>query len=759
MINLHRFFGDGNAISHAALEDLQSDEGARLRPFIEIVERDSDVFALPRNQRTSDGKVKLWWYVFWRHDGLDRFVADGLRAFIGPTYCDMTYAPGALQRSDSFDAQLSAEVGGTRGLRAFKFQVELAHERKVSERLGRYLELANRRPLRRSVRVRPVGRILRDFEFALLHDNAREAEACLIELRSFEHLDAQNLTYAEIRFLSRFHRSAAVLSHPGLSDAIGIGVPPAVADGILVALYEERLREKAEAGDVTSVLQISGETIAERFQPLFASARAARDARALTAFFAGLVCLGRKHPGASELAAQLPESFRGRVTALDLAHRLEPGAALPEPGDDLERARSAFDDADIDGAVRALRSAPPSLDAAKLAIQCALETRDPIVAEFAVALIDGRQDVRVALAASEHWLRRLTQVGEIVGAASRPRDPVASEKTDKADRTVRVEGWVGWFRRLAQPEDWPSALNTLQANVARWDIDELRNEGAIDEILACLKELPPWGAAMLHGALPDLVARFVLDDDRSRRVLALQAVIDALYEFLWIDDQPSIPSCQAMGELLVVRIESGLNGAEYGEKLDMFSEVLERCGAPGVVAVALDVIGTLQEVPCPSEDAQLQFFNRAAALSTRFWRRLRQEEQDYCRTLLEEVLPNVGLPEKAEAGGDDDWSTIRGRYIAIYSLQEAALERAARILEARIPDVRVEVFSNPVGGDASLRAAAKRADLFVIVTRAAKHAATEFIEAERHGDIERPVGIGTASILAAVAQWRDRLVA
>lgn len=761
MIDLRNFFGDGNEVGERVITDPESEAAKRLRVFIDAHEKGAQIVPLPRTLTNVSGEREIWWYVFWSQDGLERLVADSLRAFIGPTYSDMGYQPSGLDPTDGFDARLDAAVRGERGTRVLKFQVSKEQGREVSARLATYLALTNRHQHRRATRMRPVGKVLRDFDFSLARDDAQQAEKCLNELHSDGHLDAQNLTYLEIRFRAQFQRYAGVLNHPGIADAIRIGAPRAVVEGILVALYEEYIRDLAEADDADAVVRVAAAQITDRYQPLFATAGSLRDPRAIVTFLAVSAALGRQHPEVSAMTSELPATFKARGAAIQLADRLVRQSKPDSRLDALEVARGAFDEADIDGALRALRDAPATMESTKLALQCALEAGDRSGALFAASQFEklSKED-RGTFEASKHWLRRLQSVQEMLGAVVPLPADAPVESTREQNVIAAVDGWQAWFARLANSTEWHSAVTVLQDNAHLWDFADLRKDGVIDKILTILGDLPSWGEAVLQRAMPELVNFFVVTDEEGEKVRAFSPLIDKFYEYLFLDDQPSVPSCTAMGEILVGRVNGGLSPSDYDDRLELFGEVLEKCGASGTVGIGLDAVESLLIAPCPSVEARMQFIHRIAALAKQCWKVLRREEQDYCRSLMQDALPDLRFADSEDGNVDGgDWSILHGRFIAIYSLQERALNRACGILQRLIPEARVESFSNSVGGDSSLRSAARSADLFVIVTRAAKHAATEYIEAERSGDIERPGGIGARSIVSAVAQWRDRMAA
>ena len=115
-----------------------------------------------------------------------------------------------------------------------------------------------------------------------------------------------------------------------------------------------------------------------------------------------------------------------------------------------------------------------------------------------------------------------------------------------------------------------------------------------------------------------------------------------------------------------------------------------------------------------------------------------------------------------EAGGATEegttqWGRLSGKTIAIYSLQEGALRRSAEIIRT-LTGVRVETFSDHVGGSLALRSSAVTADIFVLVTAAAKHAATTFIQSRRPKSSTTLFarGQGSASILEALRDFAQR---
>jgi hypothetical protein len=122
-----------------------------------------------------------------------------------------------------------------------------------------------------------------------------------------------------------------------------------------------------------------------------------------------------------------------------------------------------------------------------------------------------------------------------------------------------------------------------------------------------------------------------------------------------------------------------------------------------------------------------------------------------------DLAPSFGLtvavPPPPPASDQRPATVRQGTRIGLYSLQEQALDRAARILRQRHPGLDVLVCADHVATDA-LRAAARNVDLFVVMDRAAAHAATTALKAERPtAPIRYAAGKGSTSMIEAAEAW------
>ena len=91
--------------------------------------------------------------------------------------------------------------------------------------------------------------------------------------------------------------------------------------------------------------------------------------------------------------------------------------------------------------------------------------------------------------------------------------------------------------------------------------------------------------------------------------------------------------------------------------------------------------------------------------------------------------------------------------VAIYTLTESVGKRAAELLKSLYPGIRVELVHDHVSTP-RLEELARNANVFVVVWRSAKHAATQAIEQLRPAlPTLYPPGSGCASLLRIVAAF------
>jgi hypothetical protein len=319
--------------------------------------------------------------------------------------------------------------------------------------------------------------------------------------------------------------------------------------------------------------------------------------------------------------------------------------------------------------------------------------------------------------------------------------------------------WPIWLKRLTLQAPWSAAVSVAETAAREWNVETVATDAAAVETTAnlLLSDRPEWGQSALRDALPHLLEFFLSRGPDPR----LRVVYDALFLVLAVDDQVSLPQVAALLRAAEARIQIGVGTEEYRDIVRELSSAIDAVESPAVANLALEALDTLVGVTCPDPRQRQEFLVRVGALFQRWYRRIDQAQWALLRRYGEELgisdVIQAGGPQEQEGAAPTDsvWSALEGKRIAMYSLREAALRRVESVVRELCPAARIETFHDAVGGSPALRAASATADVFVLATAAAKHAATMFIEANRPKARVTIYarGQGSASLLDAIREY------
>ncbi|MFB8403876.1 protein DpdD [Streptomyces sp. NPDC055912] len=212
---------------------------------------------------------------------------------------------------------------------------------------------------------------------------------------------------------------------------------------------------------------------------------------------------------------------------------------------------------------------------------------------------------------------------------------------------------------------------------------------------------------------------------------------------------------QALAE---IALRAGPSAITYAELLNEIGAYRSRWVSPERASIALDFVDRLFLAACPDLDARSKL---AYDLLEPLWRhqgRLNEADLAFAKRLSREL--SVDFPWQDRAGSDSErefsLADLPPLKVLLYSLDDAVLARCAAEIKHLAPTVDTATASDHVGS-AQLRQKARSADLVVIATRCAKHAATGFItQHARTEHIHYADGSGSASMLrAAVSGLRS----
>ena len=219
----------------------------------------------------------------------------------------------------------------------------------------------------------------------------------------------------------------------------------------------------------------------------------------------------------------------------------------------------------------------------------------------------------------------------------------------------------------------------------------------------------------------------------------------------------SLPAITALLRLADARLSYG--SGRYQETIEIMVDAIEQQSSPRTIRLVSEMLELIIITPCPAQEVRLSAAIRLVTLAHRWWNRLDRGDQVLVKQLCQELELDGLLPTEAThpvsvEEASDEWSTVlANRFIALYSLTLSATERAANVIKAACPTVKVKAFCES-GNTPSMKDAARTADLFIIATRSAKHAATEAIMQNRVGQpVEYAAGKGSSSIIEALRRW------
>lgn len=752
---LEQFFGAGNDLSWDSVRPGAEGPIAKaIRPFLPKPGEVPGSLVLPRAR---GGRTT--WYAMATTAARARVLREELLAWVGPSYSDFH---GQYARLDSSDPVESAVLEHA-GRNVFRLEIlNPQHKRPCREALARMVEVRARKP--RTVRLvaRPSGRVLRDFELAVRSGARREAEGYLEELRQQGGVSGRNLRFLEVHLLDSFGDRDA------LNDVLDDGAvvqsqrPARVTEALIRAVYVRDLQAFESANDPRGALEYFAMVVRPRFGRLWQSLAGLDGPSVVKSFL--LEAAAAETPRAElrdRLLERYPSNRRDRPYVEALAG-LTPATSTVRkagPSSPLDGALSLFGAGDLDGALDALKTCPMEGVALDLLLRCALEIGG------VEAAVDALASFEDATSAEQDRVRdtpRLSRVLEqLLVRFDGETDKLESKEETSAGPAI-PSGWPAWLARIEVQSNWPGALEVAAQGAREWRLPGADVAGAeaaqIVELLA--RNHGSKAAEVLSHAIPHLLHFF---NDRAAGLQAFQPVRLALLDRLIFDEAASIENIRAAGRVLEGLLQGSLREKEAGDALSLVQEAWLQKPAFELLDWALDLLETFV-LRRPVEESLLLGLATVVRSELDRWRERLSPSQV---TLFSQLCREGGFADVAagiqqrpddenDSGTEPDVmaSSLSDRVVALYSLRKESAERVAHVLKELAPTAEVRLFADKVGGG-QLRAAARTADIFVIVTGAAKHAATEFIESHRPAEAAtiRCHTTGSAGLLRTIEEW------
>lgn len=745
------FFGPDNddALRWTRLSVPGDHARAELQPFMDLVDRRAPIAALPRVRA---GTKTVQWYVGWREDSDARMAQDLLRAFLGRTYAAMRDPIRPLQPSDSAEQAFSDEFRG----RAFRLEVGWDVRQEARKQL---LRLANRlldRPIRLVPKVRPVGRILRDLELALLSGDDAAAALEISTLKFGGHLDEANLAFLELRRLGAVNDWPRVLGHDALPSLLGFrSIPWRVRAVLLSAVFHQHIAAPVGRGDVNGALAQLAPLLND-FMVVFSSRRHLSGIHSTLLFLLADELRVTRAEDLTERALAEIEACGFRDFAQGFRDRIAPRQVpdLPVPAQGIDDAQKALAESDLDRAYAIAVACVPSVKRARTLLQCARLLDDEGAYFQALCACDELSESEQAALFAFNWCR--SGYDDLKRELGAPLRALATNASAARVPTTPAptESWRAWFERLRAKTPWPGAVSRVSSGAMEWEVEAVASDAETLEVIVETLEasLEPWASDALHQAIPYLLDAFLCDPPDPR----LASVLGSLFELLATDNALTLSSVSALVRLAHSSLTTSVNG--YSQTIETVVVAVEQASSPGTVRLVTEALEMLATVPSASRDDRQAAATRLVTVANRWWNRVDSVDRALVRHLCEDLglcdllLPEPELAPSSEDGSKDLSKSLTGSVVAMYSLTQSALDRAAGALKQACPGLRIKAFCEEVG-TAPMKEAARTADLFVIATRSATHAATGVIMQHRKGPVEYAGGKGSVTLIDAVRRW------
>jgi hypothetical protein len=338
-----------------------------------------------------------------------------------------------------------------------------------------------------------------------------------------------------------------------------------------------------------------------------------------------------------------------------------------------------------------------------------VEQLAPALAEAITATVGGsgpvppaQQDPRAGLAsvAPASWLELITAIADNAGAA---------------EATLANETWRDW--------DPPAC-----------------DDGAIAAVLARLDDDAAERAWSVVGPFVDADG-YQQPAAESARELINNALTHSRFS------PGDLAGLIALTEIV---LRSGPEPGEYAGLLDDLRSESGRWAGPDRATVVLDLADLLARAASPDREARLRLAIALLRPLHDHHNRLEPDQASFAGQLSEEMSAGLEWPRAGQAALSSPLADLPPLKVLLYSLDEGVLERASAVLGAIAPGVTVKLNHDHVG-TSRLRQHSRGADVIVLATRCATHAATGFIRANAASTtlVTEADGSGSASLLRA----------
>lgn len=719
---LEEFFSDGNSLRWSKYVDCGPDDPIRisLEPWIERVRRGQSPFCLPRVDETSQ---RTAWYVLCSNPREARSVRETLLAFIGPTFADFNGEFATLSDDDSVDQACTRYFG------SLVFRLPILNDKarsRVHILLSTMVAFRDRDSSRVFNAVKPIGRLLRDLEMAIIASNEESANQIYAEIRSRGRLSATNLAFLRVRILSAFSRWAEILLMSNLDDLLNVRRPRRISEQIAIAAYGHIFSGFEKLGDPGAAIE-AFQRQGQRFQSLVRATDSFQSADSIKfSLLAAVAAIPPNRNLADRLLSRsLSDADQAWCKALVSHLGTDHSDAIAESAGIFELAEIRYNEGIYDEAFTLYLQQTPTFRAVSRVLETAVEIDAVEAACKAIDFLNSAtDDIQSKVLQRRVCLNQIEVLTNILGG---------SEKNN----STPIESLCEWFDRVDNGNHQGNLNEVLDYGLRSWITHADFN---VTQTSVFLRQTRTGTAAeTIRNAVPLFIGAFLVDGEALREN---KPIYNALVELLIYDEAIGGDDLAAVEQLVdailttAPSIEAGNNDFVFA--VDVTKHLWERLASPRHLDWALSMLDLLIDVGT-QKHASLSPVLVAVTESIRPWIRRVTDEQWSLLSLLASDLGLTDLldsirPRASEESLDAQESirdALKGKSIAVYSLTERIARRFGQLAEQAFDNIKIHYIHDKALTD-RVRSLAQSADLFIINTWDAKHAATNGIKDNRN---------------------------
>jgi hypothetical protein len=735
---------------HIDLEALSPALRQWLEPWIAEIHDEAESFVLPRRRTGASG-----FYAMAVNDEEGRRLVEHLQAFVGPAYGRISRQSVDLNPYDETDAAVLAYVG-SRCWAVTPLSEDDRGRRQLREALDLLRRVRAQRPPWTRRELRPLGRVLRDFESALFRSDEDASELHLEELERGGLLSLENLRFLHVRRLAALRRWRELRDDERFLTLQDGRRPAGISDVLLETLWHTEVVPSDASDDPSSLVELVRDVLQPQFGPLFSTAAYARSPGALRVATAFAVSLT---PPRRDLIEQFLD--RGAHDA-ELVEALTALASLAGPSEAtaeqlpslLTRASDAIDSDQPDLAFDLLRDYDGEEPArrAELLVVAAFALGALDAATTAARAVEELGTVEEEALPTAAVFRRMLEWVQHAGAAA----------LETASRSSVVD-WETWLAAVDADPAWTEALAVARRGAGEWDVTSWHSDtDRIDSLAqALVASRGPAATARVRNALGAMVEFIGRLDSLS---LPITPLLDAVHQLVVVEDRHSPEDLALLVELTTRLLRDGRTRTEYVQMVDDLLAVWTPIGSYERLDWALQALDVLARYPAPDPQPRVGLLASVAGVIERSRHRIDDVDAAWFSILAAECgVPEIAPYTPQEVQPTDEtspWLWLDGKSLGVHCLMEPAAARAIAIVRTLCALGQAEIDTSVACTD-KLRGFCSRHDVIVVVSQHAKHAATECIKSNAPAPTllvwPEQRTIGTSGIVRALRTALDEL--